>query len=82
MSNPLKEMQLSVDKHFTIDKHKPIKIKSIIFDRDKGQIREVERGYSIIEQQTAQSDLAGSPLQRSQSKRKTSAANNYQFSAS
>ena len=36
MSNPLKEMQLSVERHLTIDKHKPIKIKSIIFDRDKG----------------------------------------------
>ena len=32
MSNPLKEMQLSVEKHLSIDKHKPIKIKSIIFD--------------------------------------------------
>jgi len=56
MSNLLNEFKLSADRM------KPIKIKSIIFDNKGGnQIREPERGYSIVEQMTVLSEKGMSP---------------------
>lgn len=56
MSNPLNHVQMSVDRM------KPIRIKSIVFDQNgNSQIREVERGLSILEQVTVASELYVSP---------------------
>ena len=44
------------------DHMKPIKIKSIVFDKQgQSQIREVDRGMSVLEQVTVPSDHFGSP---------------------
>lgn len=56
MSNPLNHIQMSADRM------KPIRIKSIVFDQNgHSQIREVDRGQSVLEQVTVASEVYASP---------------------